>query len=64
MPRVEKPHDKIKHCIKAFKIELRREFPFTYSFFLSHSTRLIHKIRNNYKFIRTMAKTLENIYLK
>ena len=52
-----KSPDKIKYYIKTFKIELRRNFPFIYSFFLSHSTRLFHEIKNNFKFIKFMMKT-------
>ena len=42
-----KSHDKIKYCIITFKIELRRNFPFIYSFFILRSIRLLHKIKNN-----------------
>ena len=59
-----KSHDKIKYCFLTFKIELRRNFPFIYFFFVPRTIRLFHKIRNNFKFIKAMAKTLGNIFLK
>ena len=59
-----KSHDKIKYCIVTFKIELHRTFIFIYLIFIPHSIRLFHKIRNNFKFTKTMVKTLGNIYLK
>ena len=59
-----KLHDQIKYCIVIFKAELRRNFPFIYSFFMPRSMRLFYKTVNNYKFIKIMAKTLGNIYLK
>ena len=56
-----KSHDKIKYYIITFKIELRRNFPCTYSFFIPHSIRLFYKIRNSFEFVKTVVKNW-NIY--
>ena len=59
-----KSHDKNKYNVITFKIELRHNFLFVYSFFIPYSTRLFHKIRDTFKFIKSMANILRNIYLK
>ena len=51
-----KSRDKNKYYLITFKIELRCKFILVYSFFISYSTRLFPKIRDNSKFMKTMAK--------
>ena len=56
--------DKNEYCLITFKIELCRNFPFVYSFFIPYSPWLFHKIKDNFKFINTIPETLRNIHLK
>ena len=50
-----KSHDKNDYCLMAFKIELCRNFPFIYSFFIPYSAQIFHKIWDNSKFMNSMA---------
>ena len=51
----------LKYYIITVKIGLRCNSPFIYSFLIPRSIRVFHKIKNNFQFIKTMAKTSGNI---